>query len=77
VDSPEPDETQRASAGGELGLLDGIAAELADVQAALDRLDQGTYGNCESCGEPIDGATLESSPTARFCADHLPFKSWP
>ena len=40
---------------------------LADVDAALGRLDDGGYGRCERCGEPIGAARLEARPTARTC----------
>jgi len=40
---------------------------LADIAAALERLDTGTYGVCESCGEPIAPARLEARPYARTC----------
>lgn len=40
---------------------------LNEVEAALARLDAGTYGICESCGEPIDADRLEAVPTARTC----------
>jgi RNA polymerase-binding transcription factor DksA len=61
-------------AGSEFGVLDRIEAELADVQSALDRLDDGSYGRCEQCGAEIDEEILESSPAARFCGSHLPFR---
>jgi DnaK suppressor protein len=38
-----------------------------EIQAALARLAEGTYGRCESCGEPINPARLEVLPTARRC----------
>jgi DnaK suppressor protein len=38
---------------------------LDEVDAALARLDAGTYGTCERCGRPIDPARLEARPTAR------------
>jgi RNA polymerase-binding transcription factor DksA len=63
--------------GSELGVLDRVEAELADVQSALDRLDDGSYGRCEQCGTEIDEEILESSPAARFCGNHLPFRQAP
>jgi DnaK suppressor protein len=43
--------------------------ELAQVLAALKRMDAGHYGICESCGEPIHEERLEAMPQARMCAD--------
>ena len=40
---------------------------LAEVEAALGRLDEGTYGRCEACGKPIVDARLEAKPAARRC----------
>jgi RNA polymerase-binding transcription factor DksA len=56
----------------DLGLLDGIEAQIADVEYALDRLDKGTYGTCEECDEPIADAELSERPEARSCAEHAP-----
>jgi DnaK suppressor protein len=41
--------------------------ELEAIQAALARLDAGTYGSCETCGEAISPARLTAMPTARRC----------
>lgn len=38
-----------------------------DIAAALDRLEKGTYGQCESCGTSIAEARLEALPFARNC----------
>ena len=54
------------------GLVDRIEAELADVERALARLDEGTYGRCEVCDAPLGDAALEASPATRFCRAHLP-----
>ena len=51
----------------DLSILEQVEAELADVAHALDRLDQGTYGTCEACGEVIGDERLEALPAARFC----------
>lgn len=44
--------------------------QLADIDAALAKLDAGTYGICDHCGGPIGDARLEAMPAARFCIDH-------
>ena len=47
------------------------AAVLDGVDRALERLNEGTYGACESCGAPIGPAELERDPTRRTCELHL------
>jgi RNA polymerase-binding transcription factor DksA len=47
------------------------AAVLDGVDRALERLSEGTYGTCETCGAPIDPTDLEHDPTRRTCALHL------
>ena len=54
----------------DLGLLEQVESELADIEHALTRLDDGTYGRCEACGDVIDDARLEAVPAARFCLAH-------
>jgi DnaK suppressor protein len=56
--------------GPDLTILDHIDTELCDVEHALQRLDDGTYGTCEACGRPIGALRLEEVPAARFCSDH-------
>jgi RNA polymerase-binding transcription factor DksA len=51
----------------DFSLLEQIEAELSDVEHALRRIDDGTYGTCEACGKTIDDARLEVVPAARFC----------
>jgi len=41
---------------------------VAEIDEALRRIDDGTYGQCERCGQPIDERRLEAMPTARFDA---------
>ena len=43
------------------------AARVEEVDAALARLDAGSYGVCEACGQPIAAGRLEARPTARTC----------
>ena len=42
---------------------------LAEIEAALKRLDDGTYGVCTNCGEPIAVERLEARPWATLCID--------
>ncbi len=53
----------------DLGLLEELEAELSELQDALERIDNGTYGIDEVTGEPIDPARLEAVPTARTNVD--------
>ena len=43
---------------------------LEEIDVALARLANGTYGNCAECGEPIGEARLEARPTASMCLRH-------
>jgi DnaK suppressor protein len=51
----------------DLSILENVEAELADIEHALARLNDGTYGTCEACGRPIDEARLEALPATRLC----------
>jgi DnaK suppressor protein len=42
---------------------------LVEIDAAATRLEEGSYGVCESCGRPISPARLEARPVARTCID--------
>jgi len=49
----------------DLAILEQLEAELAELHAAMERVDTGTYGIDEVTGEPIDPARLDALPTAR------------
>jgi RNA polymerase-binding transcription factor DksA len=44
-----------------------VRHHLAEIDAALARLEAGTFGTCEECGEAIDEHRLEARPVARTC----------
>jgi RNA polymerase-binding transcription factor DksA len=54
----------------DFSILEQVEAELADVERALHRLDDGTYGTCEACGNAIADERLEAMPATRFCVQH-------
>ena len=60
-DAADEDATHRTAVDAVDGLLD-------EVERALARLDDGTYGRCETCGEPIGDERLAELPVVRSCA---------
>ena len=44
-------------------------AALGDIEAALERIQAGTYGQCTDCGVTIPAARLNAYPTAKRCVD--------
>src|SRR5258705_6239374 len=44
---------------------------LTAVDTALSRIDQGTFGLCETCHDTIEAERLLADPLVRFCLDHL------
>jgi len=63
-----------AQVAAEVGENQALAANLRDqlveVEAAVERIDAGTYGTCETCGGPIGADRLDAMPSARFCISH-------
>ncbi|MEX2292270.1 MAG: TraR/DksA C4-type zinc finger protein [Acidimicrobiales bacterium] len=71
VDDNFADSGQVAAEQGENQALAGqLRNELEEVELALTKLDDGTYGFCEACKDPIAPARLEAMPSARFCITH-------
>jgi len=69
-DSDEADAGAGDSVGSRVDALDEMESVLVDVEHALARLREGTYGRCEACGEEIPEAVLAESPAARWCDAH-------
>ncbi len=49
------------------GLLNHNADELKEIQMALQKILNGTYGICERCGQQIEEERLEAIPTCHYC----------
>jgi DnaK suppressor protein len=65
------DSGQVAAEQGEAqSLASSLRDQLDAVEAALTKLDEGTYGLCERCQTPIPAARLEAVPAGRFCIEH-------
>lgn len=51
----------------QVAVHDGLQSTLAEVDRALAKLEDGTYGRCDVCGEPIADERLEALPWAVLC----------
>jgi RNA polymerase-binding transcription factor DksA len=64
------DSGQVTAERGEVEALAGSLREtLQEINEALDKLEAGSYGRCESCDQQIPEARLEAKPAAKFCID--------
>ncbi|MEO3947472.1 TraR/DksA C4-type zinc finger protein [Gorillibacterium sp. CAU 1737] len=64
--------TEMFERGKDLALNEEAEKQLRRVNEALDRLDQGTYGLCTRCGQPIRYERLEALPATSYCYEHTP-----
>jgi YteA family regulatory protein len=58
--------------GKDLALTELLEHQLEKTEAALRRIDEGTYGKCAECGEPIPLERLQALPSADYCMRHMP-----
>ena len=52
-------------------MTDMLELRLAEVEKALTKIEEGTYGICEVSGEEIEHDKLEANPAARTCKKHV------
>ena len=71
IDQNFADSAQATAERGEaLARIAGMRERLAEVDAALARMDEGTYGRCEVCGGEIPEARLEARPMSTRDVQH-------
>jgi DnaK suppressor protein len=63
----EEEATETLELEKRLALENRTRKEMAEVEHALQKFEQGTYGKCDNCGKPIDPARLEALPQATLC----------
>lgn len=63
----EEEATESLELERRLALERQIREQLADVEAALVKFAEGTYGNCENCGQSIAPERLDALPQAKLC----------
>ncbi len=61
--------TKNITRESELALAANATSMLEQTERALERLEAGTYGLCENCGEPIGKARMQAFPRATLCVD--------
>lgn len=59
-----------AEQGEHRALIDRLTSGLREVERALAKLEDGTFGTCEVCSAEIPDARLEAMPSARYCIEH-------
>ena len=69
----DPDSSERAVQMEDDQSLEGQAAvvsnDIASVRRALERIEEGTYGECAKCGKEIAEGRLQARPEASLCID--------
>jgi RNA polymerase-binding protein DksA len=65
----EEEATETAEMENRMALEQRLVDQLADIDYALSKFEQGTYGTCEICGKPIDMGRLEALPQATLCME--------
>ena len=63
----EEEATETLELEKRLSLENRTRKELAEVEHALQKFDEGTYGKCDNCGKPIAPGRLEALPQATLC----------
>jgi DnaK suppressor protein len=68
---PDPNDraTQESDRTFELRIRDRERRLLSKIREALEKLDNGTFGTCEMCGEEISEARLKARPVTTYCID--------
>lgn len=64
----EADEAEAMSSN--IGLQQNLKWEISEVDSALLRIEDGIYGLCEECNEPIEDQVLKTNPAHRYCKAH-------
>ncbi len=72
LSAADPSELLDIAADGELDYMSALSAEsgsatIGEIKRARQKIEDGTYGNCESCGKPISKRRLQARPFATLC----------
>lgn len=61
--------TEAVSRFADVGVANSLEGSAADIQRALQKLEEGTYGQCDDCGQPIAAGRLKVAPASSQCIE--------
>jgi len=67
VDSGEEESDESAATDNQMSMMETFKERLANVETALEKMQNDKYGICEKCGEEISMQVLEVDPESRLC----------
>lgn len=68
-DKPDENALEVEAYSNNLGSQEVLESALSDIEKALEKIENGTYGICKYCGKAIGEKRLEIRPTASSCVD--------
>jgi DnaK suppressor protein len=68
-DAPSDAAMDTLDRGTEMALEENIRSLVEEIDAALEKIERGTYGTCDNCGQPIKMARLDRIPSATMCVE--------
>jgi len=67
IDHNEEAADKSEEVGDQLAAAESLKDRLNEINIALEKIQNGTYGICEKCGKPIEQEILAIDPESRFC----------
>ena len=68
-DAPSDAAMDTLDRGTEMALEENIRSLVEEIDAALEKIERGTYGTCDNCCQPIKMARLDRIPSATMCVE--------
>lgn len=69
--NPDDDASEFEQFEENQALIKAVKSDLIELEVAIKKISEGTYGACEICGEPIEEGRLKAYPAAAFCVTHV------
>ena len=66
IDSSDEEADETEELGNQLSVAQNLKTRLTEIDIAIEKIGNGTYGTCEKCHEPIEEEILDIDPESRF-----------